>query len=201
MPTEWHYIDKCPLEKECVCQKTTGKKKKICFYGRTPEDAQQQCVTHLMTSHLHNKSKRIAWEAALDMEVKVYEEPSDEEGDTSALKFEAEDDDGEPRHKRTRLSLPSSATGAEPDPLVADLSNQICGMVSAKFAQQGRPSSSPMLPVAREAQKAVRAAKQHIADAETAARKAQNIAASAEQAFGDVARELHRAYTSLDGLV
>ena len=203
MPKEWHYIDKCPCEKECLSQKTTQKKKRICFYGETPDAAQQKCVQHLMTCHLHNKGKRAAWEAALEMEVKVYEEPSDAEGDASALTEEAydDDDDGDesPRNKRIRLALPSSAKDEPSDPLVADISKKICGMVTANFAQ-GRPSTSASL-VAREGQKAVRAAKQHIADAEKAARKAQDIAANAERAFGDVALELQRAYTSLDGLV
>ena len=73
----------------------------------------------------------------------------------------------------------------------------MCGLVET---QLGRPSSAPSL-ARGEGGKAVRAAKQHIADAETAARKAQTIAATAAQAFGEVAQQLNRAHTSLDGLV
>jgi len=67
MPTTRYYISGCPFDGECGAKRTTDvKKKRLSSYGCIEEPSQEKCVNHLVLSSLQNKSKRVAWEAALD---------------------------------------------------------------------------------------------------------------------------------------
>ena len=185
MPKEWHLIEGCPFEEECMGEERAFKRKKMTFFGDSAADARCKCVHHLMYSSLHNKSKQVAWEATLEKETKILTEPWDEESEPPTAELPDDDDDERPSNNRPRRALANTADN-EPDPLVADLSRQIFAMINANFGF----SSVPHL-----GRPTVLAAKQHIADAENSARKAQDIAANAERAFEEVALELQRAHT------
>ena len=212
MPTLWHYIDRCPFERECMANHTSlKKKKKVVFYGTSEEEAQEKCVQHLMNSSLHNKTHQVAWEKTRKMPMKTYEEPTDEEAsdeEKAEVKEEKADSwsggdsgdseggsDHERPWKRRHLAMPNTASDSK-DPLVEEMTNNIFGKVSSMLStSHGRSSSSD------SSVRGLRAAMQHIKDAEDAATKAQAIAANATQAFGEVAKQLNRAFTSLDALV
>lgn len=189
MPTQWHYIGGCPFAAECSRQLTQRKNKNVGFYGRTPEEAQEKCAHHLMLSSLHLKSKRVAWEAALAQEVNVYEEDATDD-----------DEEGPSMPKRPRLAGGGDdEDAAASDPLVAELSSQVSKLVGKNLAAaSSAAASSAPTRKATVPWRSLRAIKETVSDAEQAARKAQDIAMKAAQAFGEVAAKLNRDYHILD---
>ena len=189
MPTQWHYIGGCPFAAECSRQLTQKKNKNVGFYGRTPEEAQEKCAHHLMLSSLHLKSKRVAWEAALAQEVNVYEEDATDD-----------DEEGPSMPKRPRLAGGGDdEDAAASDPLVAELSSQVSKLVGKNLAAaSSAAASSAPTRKATVPWRSLRAIKETVSDAEQAARKAQDIAMKAAQAFGEVAAKLNRDYHILD---
>lgn len=189
MPTQWHYIGGCPFAAECSRQLSQRKNKNVGFYGRTPEEAQEKCAHHLMLSSLHLKSKRVAWEAALAQEVNVYEEDATDD-----------DEEGPSMPKRPRLAGGGDdEDAAASDPLVAELSSQVSKLVGKNLAAaSSAAASSAPTRKATVPWRSLRAIKETVSDAEQAARKAQDIAMKAAQAFGEVAAKLNRDYHILD---
>ena len=194
MPTQWHYIGGCPFAAECSRQLSQRKNKNVGFYGRTPEEAQEKCAHHLMLSSLHLKSKRVAWEAALAQEVNVYEEDATDD-----------DEEGPSMPKRPRLAGGGDdEDAAASDPLVAELSSQVSKLVGKNLAAASSAAASSATvslaptPKAAVPWRSLRAIKETVSDAEQAARKAQDIAMKAAQAFGEVAAKLNRDYHILD---
>ena len=178
MPTTWYYISGCPLPEECNAHKTvTSKKKSLTFSGLTIEDAVEKCAQHLMQSSLHKLSKAQAFDIAQNHAINEHEEEDKEE----------EEEDPMPVAKARRLALEPAE---ESDPLVADIGNRVAALVKADFSSSHGSSSSGL--------QTRRDAKRNIADAEEAARKAQTIAMSAAQAFGECAAKLNRACHQLD---
>ena len=200
MPAVWHYIKGCPFPEQCGRNKTTTIAKSMAFSGVTQDAAVEKCVYHLVNSSLHKMRRADAIDAARGMEFYTYEEPTDDEA-------EAEEAEGNPlaqqprspprgvprqrpaigpSSKRARLELGDDAQ-SDGDPLVKDISDQVSELVAKNLTNL---SSGFDAESKREARKC-------IADAEDAARKAQAIALSAAQAFGDVATKLSRAWHSM----
>ena len=197
MPTTWHYIGGCPFATECCRQLTQRKNKKIAFSGRTAEEAQEKCAHHLILSSLHLKTKRVAWEAALAQEVHTYEDDTDEEPDDV--------EECERPTKRPRLAGGGDDEGADAsDPLVVEISSQVSKLVGKNIAAASSAAASSSVVSLRPTAKAaipwrsLREFKETISEAEQAARKAQDIAMKAAQAFGEVAAKLNRHYHNLD---
>ena len=176
MPTVY-YIYGCPFADECSAQKTSSVKrnKNMSFYGKTAVEAQDKCCNHLTLSSLHNKSKRMAWEATRYQEVFTYEADTDDDEPMDVV-------EQTPTTTSPETSDKCPHCGNHADALLTDLS-----LVEGSAAASSSNSRS------------LRAVKGHIADAEQAARKAQEIAMNAALAFGDVASELSQAYRRVDG--
>ena len=197
MPIEWRYIDGCPFAAECSSKLTRKKAKKLSFSGRTPEEAQEKCANHLMLSSLHLKSKRVAWETARAQEINVFEQDTDDDEPDDVKVEECED----PRMpKRPRLAGGGDdEDAAASDPLVAELSSQVSKLVGKNLAAaSSAAASSAPTRKATVPWRSLRAIKETVSDAEQAARKAQDIAMKAAQAFGEVAAKLNRDYHILD---
>ena len=146
------------------------------FYGKTVVEAQEKCCNHLTLSSLHNKSKRMAWEATRYQEVFTYEADTDDDEPMDVVEQTPTTTSPETSHKCPRC-------GNHADALLTELS-----LVERSAAASSSVNS-----------RSLRAVKGHIADAEQAARKAQEIAMNAALAFGDVASELSQAYRRVDG--
>ena len=160
----------------------SGKKKSLTFSGLTMEDAVEKCAQHMIQSSLHKRSRTEAYDIAWSQNMSEHDEPTEDEMEDSQVR-------PIPVAKARRLALGTAET--DPDPLVADISTRVAALVHSDISSRGSRSSSSGLQTRRDA-------KRNIADAEEAARKAQSIAISAAQAFGDVAAKLNRAHNMLD---
>ena len=189
MPTTWYYISGCPFPAECTRYKTTASKKKsLVFSGLTKEDAVEKCANHLMLSSLHKKGSSEAYRVACEQEMYEHDEPTDEEDQAEERPWKS---------RRLALDLPAPQTpptppreAAEPDPLVTDISTRVAALVEDQLNTRASASSSSGSPTIREAM-------MFIADAEEGVRKAQKIALSAAQAFGEVSSKLKESYHML----
>jgi hypothetical protein len=183
MPTTWYYISGCPLLEECNAHKVSGKKKSLTFSALTMEDAVEKCAQHMIQSSLHKRSRSEAYDIAWSQNMSEHDEPTEDEMEDSQVK-------PIPVAKARRLAA-LETTETDPDPLVTDISIRVAALVNSDISSRGSRSSSSGLQTRRDA-------KRNIADAEEAARKAQSIAISAAQAFGEVAAKLNRAHNMLD---
>lgn len=204
MPTTWYYISGCPFPAECTRYKTTASKKKsLVFSGLTKEDAVEKCANHLMLSSLHKKGSSEAYRVACEQEMYEHDEPTDEEDQAEERPWKSRRLDpspssssrGGPRTGRPRTGRPRSPftpprEAAEPDPLVTDISTRVAALVEDQLSTRASASSSSGSPTIREAM-------MFIADAEEGVRKAQKIALSAAQAFGEVSSKLKESYHKL----
>ena len=198
MPTQWRYVGGCPFAAECSRQLTQRKKKNVGFSGRTPEEAQEKCAHHLMLSSLHLKSKRVAWETARAQEINVFEQDTDDD-EPDDMKVEECEDPRMP--KRPRLAIGGGdEDAAASDPLVAELSSQVSMLVGKNLAAASSAAASlAPRPNSAVPWRSLRPITDSISDAEQAARKAQDIAMKAAQAFGEVAAKLNRDSHNLVG--
>ena len=179
MPTTWYYISGCPLLEECNANAKSGKKKSLTFSALTVDDAVEKCAQHMIQSSLHNRSRSEAYDIAWSQNMNEHEEPTEDEMEEPV-----------PVTKARRLAA-LETTETDPDPLVSDISVRVAALVNSDISSRGSRSSSSGLQTRR-------GAKRNIADAEEATRKAQSIAISAAQAFGEVAAKLNRAHNMLD---
>ena len=202
MPTTWFYIKGCPFEDECSAQKTSPLTKKVLTWsGKTEQEAVDKCAHHLMNSTLHKKPKRVAYDAAWNATMSSYEDDTDEEEGQEA--FAAEAAPGTPPRptKRARMAIADGDhADNRSDPLVAELATRVERLVEQR-ERGGRASSSGVVVQTHYSVnhgQTVREAKENIADAEEACRKAQGFALSAAKAFGDGAAKLNRTWQKLE---
>jgi hypothetical protein len=196
MPTTWFFIKGCPFPDECNALKTGPGTKMLKWHGRTEQEAVDKCAHHLIHSRLHNMMKRDAVEAAWNV-VQSYEDDTDEEVAEGAPATPPRVPIGaNPKRPRTAIADDDGDNADADDPLVTELAMQVERQVERLVERREQSSSSTVL--VREHRSVLLEAKQSIADAEAACRKAQGFAQSAAKAFGEVASKLNRARLTLD---
>jgi hypothetical protein len=193
MPTTRYYISGCPFDGECGAKKTTnGKKHVLIFYGSTAVEAQGKCANHLLRCSLHNKSRFVAWAAAIDQDIHTIKHCAElvawDSIDRLLHTFDDSNSGEENETHEVGMMKPSKCPRLEYG----------CGDEAEAGHSIAKLSSNVSMSIeAASSSGSLRATKGYIADAEQAARKAQNIAINAALAFGDVAEKLNRVIKSL----